>query len=72
MKKASVVKLSGLIAWKVVIAKKAVKVNWDCRVALRRLELVDAAPDPVVKKRRIRKYSYCKCRKDEFGKELVD
>ena len=41
-------KLSGLIAGKVEVVEK---VNWECRVVSRRLELVDAAPDPVATKK---------------------
>ena len=61
-------KLSGLISGKVAIAKKVGKVNLEYRVVFWRLELVDAAPDSVVQKKRIRKYRYRKNRKDESGR----
>ena len=36
-------------------------------MVLRRLKLVDAAPDPVVKKKKNRKHRYRKRKKDQFG-----
>ena len=45
-------KLKGLIAGKVEVREKVAqeKVNGECHAALRRLELVDAAPDPAGEK----------------------
>ena len=49
--------LSSLISGRVAMAKKVEKVNLENRVVFWRLELVDAAPDSVVQKKRDPKVS---------------
>ena len=66
-KKADGVKLYGLIARKVDIEKKVAKKNWECQVVFRRLDLVDAAPDPAMKKEMNGKHRYRKCGRINFG-----
>ena len=56
----------GLIAGKVEIGNKVAKTNWECRLVPRRLDLVDAAPDPVMKKKMNGKHRYRKCRENKF------